>query len=111
MIARTWHGAVPAAKAEAYYEFLLRSGVPDYQATHGNRGVFVLRRMDGETAHYLLLTLWDSLESIMSFAGEDVERARYYPEDGEFLLERELNVTHYDVLGHFEPRETGTQRL
>jgi hypothetical protein len=47
----------------------------------------------------------------MSFAGEDVERARYYPEDGEFLLERELNVTHYDVLGHFEPGETGTQRL
>jgi heme-degrading monooxygenase HmoA len=102
MIARTWHGAVPAAKAEAYLELLLRTGVPDYRATEGNRGVFVLRRFEGETAHYLLLTLWDSLQSIRSFAGEDVDEARYYPEDSEFLIEMEPRVAHYDVLTRIE---------
>jgi heme-degrading monooxygenase HmoA len=99
MIARTWHGVVPSAKAEAYYAFLLRTGVPDYRATKGNQGVLVLRKIEGDVAHYLLLTLWDSLESIKSFAGEDVELARYYPEDQDFLLEKETYVTHYEVLG------------
>lgn len=105
MIARTWHGAVPASKADAYYELLLRTGVPDYRSTDGNRGVLVLRRLQGDTAHFLLLTLWDSLEPIKAFAGDDVERARYYPEDGDFLIEMEPNVTHYDVLAHVELAE------
>jgi len=98
MIGRTWHGRVPAAKAEAYHEYLLRTGVPDYKATPGNRGVYVLRRVEGDVAHFLLLSLWDSYEAIRAFAGEDVERAHYYPEDAEYLLEQEPTVTHYEVL-------------
>jgi len=98
LIARTWHGRVPAAKADAYHEYLLRTGVADYAKTAGNRGVYVLRRRDGEVAHFLLITHWDSVEAIKGFAGEDYERARYYPEDDDFLLEREPFVTHYEVL-------------
>ncbi len=98
MIARTWHGVVPAGKADEYHRFLLETGVPDYRGTPGNRGVFVLRRAEGEVAHFLLLTLWDSWDAIGAFAGDDVERARYYPEDPDFLLELEPTVTHYEVL-------------
>jgi heme-degrading monooxygenase HmoA len=98
MIARTWHGRVPAAKADTYHEYLLRTGVADYAGTSGNRGVYVLRRVEGEIAHFLLITYWDSVDAIKRFAGEDYERARYYPEDDDFLLEREPFVTHYEVL-------------
>jgi len=42
--------------------------------------------------------LWDSLDAIRAFASLDVERARYYPEDGVYLLELEPAVTHYEVL-------------
>lgn len=98
MIARTWHGVVPAEKADAYHEYLLETGVPDYQRTPGNQGVYVFRRAEGDTAHFLLLTLWDSLDAIRAFAGNDVERAKYYPEDEAFLLELEPTVTHYEVL-------------
>lgn len=98
MIARTWHGVVPAEKADAYHEFLLESGVPDYQQTPGNRGVYIFRRIEGDVAHFLLLTLWDSFDAIRAFAGPDVDRARYYPEDKDFLLEFEPTVTHYEVL-------------
>lgn len=98
MIARTWHGRVPAAKADAYYEYLLRTGLPDYRATPGNRGVLVQRRIDGGVAHFVLTTLWDSVESVKAFAGEQYERARYYPEDDDYLLEREPTVTHADAL-------------
>ena len=98
MIARTWHGVVPEEKADAYHAYLLRTGIPQYRATRGNRGVYVLRRVGDGKAHFLLLTLWDSYEAIRAFAGEQIERARYYPEDAEFLLELEPNVTHYEVL-------------
>jgi heme-degrading monooxygenase HmoA len=98
MIARTWHGRVPASKAEAYQAYLLRTGLADYQATPGNRGVLVQRWVEGDVAHFLLTTLWDSVDAIKRFAGEDYERARYYPEDGEFLLEREPSVHHAEVL-------------
>jgi hypothetical protein len=98
MIARTWHGRVPAVKADAYYAYLQRTGIPDYGATPGNRGVLVLCRAEGEVMHFVLTTLWDSIESIQRFAGDDVTRARYYPEDDDYLLEKEPRVTHYDLL-------------
>ena len=79
MIARTWHGRVPADRADSYREFLLRKGLLDYAATPGNRGIFVFRRVEGSVAHFLLTTFWDSYDAIRKFAGDDFERARYYP--------------------------------
>jgi heme-degrading monooxygenase HmoA len=73
--------------------------VPDYRATEGNRGVQVLRRDEGGRTHFLLVSLWESWDAIRAFAGDDPERARYYPEDEEFLLELEPRVTHYEVVG------------
>lgn len=99
MIGRTWHGRVPAEKADAYYTYLQRTGLSDYVKTPGNRGVYVLRRTEGRVTHFLLLTFWDSLDAIRAFAGDDYERARYYAEDDAYLLEREPYVSHYDVLG------------
>jgi heme-degrading monooxygenase HmoA len=98
MIARAWHGKVRAERADEYYDYLLRTGIPDYRRTPGNRGVYVFRRVEGAVAHFLLTTLWDSVTSIRAFAGEDIERARYYPEDTAYLLELEPTVTHYEVL-------------
>jgi len=98
MIARTWHGITPASKADEYVDYLNQTGVPEYRATPGNLGVYVLRRLEGDKAHFLLLTLWESEEAIKRFAGADMEKAKYYPEDEQFLLELEPNVTHYEVI-------------
>ena len=97
LIARLWHGAVPAAKGDAYAAYLRRTGVPDCRTTPGNRGVEVLRQTTGEETHFLFVSFWDSMDAIRAFAGEDVGRARYYPEDREYLLELEPTVTHYEV--------------
>jgi heme-degrading monooxygenase HmoA len=98
MIARTWHGVTPASKADAYYDYLEASGVKEYRTTTGNRGVFVLRRVSGDRADFLLVSLWDSYDSIRAFAGREIGKARYFPKDREFLLEFEPSVTHYEVL-------------
>ncbi len=98
MIARIWRGMTRADQADAYYDYLERTGLKDYRATAGNRGVWVLRQLRDDKATFLLISLWDSIESIRHFAGDDIETAVYYPEDRAFLLELEPTVSHYDVL-------------
>lgn len=98
MIARIWHGTTQAERSDEYFEFLQRSGVPDYASTPGHVETLVLRSIEGGIAHFLLVSLWDSIESIKRFAGEDFDKARYYPEDRQFLLEFEETVSHYEVL-------------
>ena len=98
MIARLWHGVTPAGKADAYLDYLQRTGLPDYRATPGFLGIEVLRRVEAGQAHFLLVTFWESYDAIRQFAGPDLQRARYYPEDNDYLLELEPNVTHYEVM-------------
>jgi heme-degrading monooxygenase HmoA len=98
MIARMWHGRTRAADADSYAAYLYQSGIPDYRRTPGNRGAWVLRRLEGDVAHFVTLTFWESREAIAAFAGADIEVARYYPQDKRYLLEFEPTVVHYDML-------------
>lgn len=98
MIARIWRGRTPADKADAYMAFLEESGLADYRTTAGNQGVWVLRRIKEGAAEFLLISFWDSWEAIARFAGEDIDKAVYYPEDDDFLLEKEPHVAHYEVI-------------
>ena len=98
MIARIWRGATRAADADRYLDYLHATGLPGYRDTQGNRGVLALRRLEGDRAEFLLLTLWDSEEAIRRFAGEDAGRAVFYPEDDRFLVERDDRVSHFQVV-------------
>lgn len=99
MIVRIWHGRVPTSKAQAYREFVNAQAIPDYQSVEGNISVHILERAEGDLTHFISLTFWKDLDSIKAFAGENVETAKYYPEDKDFLLEFEPTVIHYEVVG------------
>jgi heme-degrading monooxygenase HmoA len=94
-----WHGRVPASKASAYREFLNTRAISDYQSVEGNLSVHILERKEGDIFHFIALTFWKDWDSIKAFAGADVEAAKYYPEDQDFLLEFEPKVVHYEVVG------------
>ena len=99
MIARIWRGAVRAGDAAAYASYIEQTGIEAYKATPGNRGAWLLWRPDGEKAEIITLSFWDSRQAIQGFAGQDIERAVFYPEDDRFLVERDLTVHHYEVAG------------
>jgi heme-degrading monooxygenase HmoA len=80
-----------------YVEYLLRTGIEEYESTPGNRAAYILRREDGDRTEFVTLTFWDSMEAIRGFAGDDVERAVFYPEDDRFLVERETVAHHWEV--------------
>lgn len=97
MIARLWHGAVPAAKADAYLAHMRNVAIPDYQSTPGNLGAWCLHRTEGDVVHFQMLSFWPDIAAIKRFAGEDHEVAKYYDFDRDFLIELEPHVTHYTL--------------
>lgn len=97
MIARIWHGRTKAEDYEAYSKFLKERAIPDYRATAGFVGLVFLRKLESREAHFTLVTFWKDLDSVKRFAGEDYKRAKYYPEDRNYLLEFEEEVQHYEV--------------
>jgi len=99
VIVRMWHGRVPTAKAAAYREFTNGRAIPDYRSVPGNLSVHILERAEGEVTHFITLTFWKSLDAIRRFAGDDADKAKYYPEDADFVLEYEPRVVHYELVG------------
>lgn len=97
MIARMWRGATLESSAEWYMEYMKATGVKDCRATEGNCGVMVLRRTNQGQAEFVFISLWESQDAIRRFAGDDVERAVYYPEDKQYLLALEPKVEHWQV--------------
>ncbi|SRR6266567_7859158 len=98
MIARIWRGLTRDSQAEEYFEYLKATGIKEYRETEGNQGVFVLRNITAGQAEFLLITHWESWDAIRRFAGDEVNKAVYYPEDQKFLLALEPEVAHYEVL-------------
>jgi len=97
MIMRQWRGRVPREKTEDYLTYLQATGLEEYRNTPGNLGAFVTTRAHGKATEFLLVTFWESEEAIRRFAGDDYERAVYYPEDGKFLLAGAPAADHYQV--------------
>ncbi len=98
MIARRWHGRVPAEKAREYLRLMKEVGLPDYRSTEGNHGAWCLHRREGDLVHVEMFTFWEDEAAIRRFAGVDLLKAKYYDFDADFLLELEPEVTHFEVL-------------
>src|SRR6185437_16781968 len=86
-----------------FIAYFNHTGLADYGKTAGNRGTTILRRDQGEHCEIVLISLWDSMDSVRAFAGENPERSVYYPEDEQFLLQMEPLVRHYEVAQQILP--------
>ena len=98
MIARIWKGAVRTSDGDSYADYIHRTGVAGSTATPGNCGDWMLRRNVDDRTEFVMFTLWESLDAVKAFAGDDHERAVYYPEDDRYLVERDLTTSHYEVI-------------
>lgn len=96
-IMRLWHGEVAIEKADEYEKFMIERAAPDYGSVEGLIKLYFQRKNEEKKAHFLLVTLWDSLDSVKKFTGSNPEIAKYYPEDDYFLLEKEKHVSMYEV--------------
>lgn len=99
MILRRWTGRIRTEERDAYAAYIVRTGGDDYRSTAGNLGFQMLFRDLGDgVSEVTTLSWWLSMADIRGFAGEDVDRARYYPEDDHFLLNRPEKVEHHEIV-------------
>jgi hypothetical protein len=100
VIARTWRGWVRTEDRAAYIDYIERTGMAEYRGTAGNEGAWMLARdLDDGRTEIVTFSLCTSEEAIRGFAGDDIARAVFYPEDDRYLVDRETTVTHYEVVG------------
>jgi len=98
MLARIWHGWTKPEHADAY-ETLLRANVlPGITRVSGYHGAYLMRRSVGDEVEFVTMTIFDDLESVRAFAGEDYTRAVIHEEAGKLLTRYDEHSTHYDIV-------------
>lgn len=100
MITRVWHGKTSAENADMYLNYLLNAGTKEYKQRPGILSIKVWRKLESDYCYFYAVTEWENIEAVKAFAGEDYEKAIYYPKDDEevdgILLEFEETVQHYE---------------
>ena len=97
MIVRIWHGRTRTNEAEAYRQFVIQTGIKDYISSKGNLGAQIWQRGEGDVTHIWAVSWWRDLESVKAFAGDEIEKPKYYDEDKNYLLEFESGVIHAEA--------------
>lgn len=101
MIAREWRCICPSENIDEFIPYLCITGVKDAKNTPGFKGAEILRRDDGASVEVTLITFWESMDSIKTFAGDNTEKAVLYPEDYKYGISSDLSVKHYIVADRF----------
>ena len=95
-VVRVWRGVIRTQERYEYVEYVERTGMGEYRSTPGNLDAWILTRDLGDgTTEILTVSRWESMNAVREFAGADVDAAVYYPEDDDFLVQRDETVRHY----------------
>ncbi len=97
MIARHWRGWTTRENADGYEAFLKQMVLPGLRAVEGYRGGYILRKDEGAESEFVVISLFDSLEAVKRFAGEDYTTPVFEPEVKRFLSRIENFAAHYEV--------------
>ena len=97
MIARTWHGWTTRENADAYEHLLRTEVLPGIHRVDGYRGAYLLRRDAGDEVEFVTITLFDSMDAVRAFAGDDFETAVILPEAERLLLRPDAKSVHFEI--------------
>jgi heme-degrading monooxygenase HmoA len=97
MIARTWRGIAKPGKASDYQRHFTANVAPHLKQLAGHQGAYLLRREDEGEVEFLAVTLWESIESIRAFAGQNPNVAIVEPEGRAALSRFDEFAQHYEV--------------
>jgi heme-degrading monooxygenase HmoA len=98
MIARVWRGIAMPETVHDYLQHLQDTVFPELSSINGYRGASVLRRDSDAGVEFTVQTLWESLDAIRQFAGDQVETAVVAPAAQSLFRSYDRTVTHYEVV-------------
>src|SRR5437660_3705148 len=97
-IVRVWKGYGTGAVVESYCrEHFPNSVLPHLRSIAGFVGARVLTRAKRDETELIVATVWESIESVRAFAGDNYEEAVVEPVVRELLNRFDDRVTHFTV--------------
>ena len=102
MVVRAWRGYGAVTESEVYPKHLLHSVRPKLEQLRGFRGLYLLRRRHLEEIEFLVLTLWESMDAVRAFAGEQPDLRSWNPRPGP----RSCGLTTPSTITKSWPRRT-----
>jgi hypothetical protein len=98
MISRLWRGWTTIDNADAYEKLLRTTILPGIHRVRGYRGAYLLRRDGAQEVEFVTLTLWESMDAVRAFAGDDYETAVVPPAARALLARFDPMSLHYKTL-------------
>jgi heme-degrading monooxygenase HmoA len=97
MVARVWRGWTKIENADAYETLLREIVYPGLKEITGYRGGYILRQELTEETEFVTINLFESLDAVKAFAGQDYEIPVFEPEARRLLCKVEPMSRHYTV--------------
>jgi len=97
MIAREWKCRCPLKHLSGFLKYLKKTGIEEASKIKGYVGSEIFLNPLENYMEITLITFWESLNSIIAFAGPDINIARLYPKDEKYEVIPDLDVKHYEV--------------
>jgi heme-degrading monooxygenase HmoA len=102
-VIRVWYGTSYSQYADKYARHVKEDICPLFSEMKGNLGAKVLRRDVREGVEFMVMTIWDSMESIKEFAKNDMEKAVVAEIARPLFIRYDDHVSHFMVdseMGH-----------
>ena len=97
MIARHWRGWTKVQDADAYESLLKQTVFPSLSSIEGYQGGYLLRNNGPQEVEFVVINLFDTLDAVKRFAGQDYRTPVFEPEAKRLLSRIEPAATHYEV--------------
>ena len=104
MIARIWHGWTTLENAKIYENLLRNEIFPSIKnkKVKGYKKISLIKRILNKEAEFITIMIFDNLDAVKEFAGEDYEKS-YVPEKArQVLLRHDESSQHYEIISETE---------
>jgi heme-degrading monooxygenase HmoA len=95
---RVWRGVAEPSRVEQYFDHVRKDVVPIMRSLAGFQGIHMMQRSIGESVEVMVITQWDSMESILGFSGSDLNKAVVADTAQAILSSWDETVTHYEAV-------------
>jgi heme-degrading monooxygenase HmoA len=98
MIGRVWRGWAKLELADSYEHLLTKETLPALHRIEGYKGTYFMRRpLESGEVEFMEITFWDSMETIIAFAGEDPTVAVVPADTQAYLTRFDDRSVHFDA--------------
>ncbi|MBA3874045.1 MAG: antibiotic biosynthesis monooxygenase [Anaerolineae bacterium] len=98
MIARIWKAVADAERVKDYVAHFEKNVFPELRQIMGFQGAYVMEKVLDDGVEIQVMSLWESMDAIRQFAGEQVDQAVVEPEAQAVLRSFDKTVSHHEVL-------------